>query len=198
MAYKRQSPTPISEGGTNNTIMTNTNGTVVYDGTSLGTIDPGMAGEVLTSFGSAAQPQFQPLSGAGSSWIGSAPGADSQISSNVGGSDLWVTSINYIGAIQFTNPVSPRFVFPFACILSNLYVVVTANTSSASVTSTIYVNNSPTTITVGPIGAGVTGTFSDLTHTVMVAAGDTMILVSTQCGANAQRVNGSFTIQVTP
>ena len=83
MAYKRQSPTPIAESGTNSTALAHTNGTIIYDGTSLVTIDPGMAGEVLTSFGAGASPQFQPLSGAGASWIGSAGGADSQISSNI-------------------------------------------------------------------------------------------------------------------
>ncbi len=44
MAYKRTSPQPIAEGGTNATTMTNTNGTLYYDGTSVATVAPGTSG----------------------------------------------------------------------------------------------------------------------------------------------------------
>lgn len=58
-AYKRQSPQPIIEGGTNATSMTNTDGVVYYDGTKLNTTTVGTATNVLTSNGAGLAPTFQ-------------------------------------------------------------------------------------------------------------------------------------------
>lgn len=67
MAYKQKSPVPIIEGGTNAQTFIDNNGTVIYDGTLLKTINPGTATDVLTSNNGSIAPNFQPLSaGSGS------------------------------------------------------------------------------------------------------------------------------------
>lgn len=65
MAYKRISPTPIIEGGTNATSMTTTDGVVYYDGTRLVTTAVGTATNVLTSNGAGLAPTFQSAGGGG-------------------------------------------------------------------------------------------------------------------------------------
>lgn len=65
MAYKRTSPMPIAEGGTNATVMTNTDGIVYYDGTALVTTAVGAATQVLTSNGAGLAPTFQAAGGGG-------------------------------------------------------------------------------------------------------------------------------------
>ena len=62
MSYKRISPTPIIEGGTNATSMANTDGVVYYDGTRLVTTAVGTATNVLTSNGVGLAPTFQTVS----------------------------------------------------------------------------------------------------------------------------------------
>lgn len=63
MAYKRISPIPISEGGTNATTMATTDGTVYYDGTRLVTTATGTSGQVLTSAGPGVAPSYASISG---------------------------------------------------------------------------------------------------------------------------------------
>ena len=115
MAYKRQSPTPIAESGINYISQTDTNGTIIFDGTGLSTINPGTSGSVLTSMGSAAAPSFEPLAGSGSSWIGSAGGTNAQISINNGlGGAFYNSSINASAAVPAAAPTENLFIFPFA------------------------------------------------------------------------------------
>jgi hypothetical protein len=197
MAYKRQSPVPIAESGTNYISQSNVNGTIIFDGTGLSSLPTGVSGWVLTSIGPGSSPEFQPLAGSGSSWIGSAQGRDSQISNWDGISPFWTVSIFSLGAYQQGNSIQPIFPFPFACIISNLYVVVTANNSSNITSSFININGSNTSLGV-TIPANTVGTFSDTTHSVTVMAGDLMYLVSNQTGGMTQIVNGAFTIQITP
>jgi len=59
MAYKRTSPLPIEEGGTNAVTMGTTDGVVYYDGTSLVTTSAGTANQVLTSNGAGVAPTYQ-------------------------------------------------------------------------------------------------------------------------------------------
>jgi hypothetical protein len=59
MAYKRNSPIPIVEGGTNATSMANTDGVVYFDGTTLNTTAVGSATQILTSNGAGMAPTFQ-------------------------------------------------------------------------------------------------------------------------------------------
>ena len=61
MAYKRISPMPIVEGGTNATSMATTDGTVYYDGTRLVTTATGTTGQVLTSAGAGVAPSYSSL-----------------------------------------------------------------------------------------------------------------------------------------
>lgn len=63
MAYKRISPIPIAEGGTNTTSLATTDGVVYYDGTKLVTTAVGSATQVLTSNGAGVAPTFQAVSG---------------------------------------------------------------------------------------------------------------------------------------
>jgi len=65
MSYKRVSPTPVIEGGTNATSMTNTDGVVFFNGTSLATTAVGTATHVLTSNGAGNAPTFQAGGGGG-------------------------------------------------------------------------------------------------------------------------------------
>lgn len=67
MAFKRRSPQPIIEGGTNTQSFTHVFGVAFYDGTGLNNVEPGTNGYVLTSNGAAA-PSFQPAGSASFSW----------------------------------------------------------------------------------------------------------------------------------
>jgi stage V sporulation protein SpoVS len=64
MSYKRLSPQPIIEGGTNTQSFTHAFGVAYYDGGALNNIDPGLNNYVLTSNGSSA-PSFQAVSASG-------------------------------------------------------------------------------------------------------------------------------------
>lgn len=59
MTYKRISPAPVSEGGTNASSMANTYGVNYYDGTRIVTTTVGTATHVLTSNGVGVAPTFQ-------------------------------------------------------------------------------------------------------------------------------------------
>jgi transcription elongation factor len=65
MAYKRISPVPIIEGGTNAVTMATTDGVVFFDGTRLVTTAVGSATQVLTSNGAGVAPTFQAAGGGG-------------------------------------------------------------------------------------------------------------------------------------
>lgn len=66
MGYKRISPQPTTEGGTNATTFAVTDGTVIYDGTRLVTLaSVGTANQVLTSNGAGVAPSYQPVSASG-------------------------------------------------------------------------------------------------------------------------------------
>lgn len=198
MAYKRQSPAPILESGTNYSTQAHNNGTIVFDGTGLSSIDPAMSGWVLTSMGAGMIPAFQPLAGSGSSWIGSSPGELSQITVNLGlGAPTYHTSINSAGAVPSSDPTENLFVFPFACTISNLYVFVTGNSAGNTINSFININGSNTSITVS-IPSATSGLFTDLIHTTTVMAGDTLALVSNATASPGQVVNGQWFIEITP
>ncbi len=59
MSYKRTSPLPIVEGGTNATSMATTDGTAYYDGTRIVTTATGTSGLVLVSNGAGVAPTYQ-------------------------------------------------------------------------------------------------------------------------------------------
>lgn len=66
-AINTANPIAISSGGTGISSFAHTNGTVIYNGTDLVSINPGTLGQVLLSNGTSA-PSFQTVSGAGE-WI---------------------------------------------------------------------------------------------------------------------------------
>ena len=65
MAYKRQSPLPISEGGTNTSTMTNVDGIIYFDGTKFDTTTVGFRGDYLLLKGPGLRQFFPSSSGAG-------------------------------------------------------------------------------------------------------------------------------------
>ena len=66
MSYKRKSPQPIIEGGTNATSFATTDGTVIYDGTKLTTLaSTGTTGQALVSAGAGVAPAYGTLPVAG-------------------------------------------------------------------------------------------------------------------------------------
>ena len=74
MSYKRISPQPIIEGGTNASSMANTYGVNYFDGTSIVTTAVGTATHVLTSNGPGVAPTFQAKVGTVNGDSGSATG----------------------------------------------------------------------------------------------------------------------------
>ncbi len=67
MGYKRKSPQPIIEGGTNTQSFSHVFGTAFFDGTGLNNVAPGTSGFVLTSNG-INPPSFQPSGSASFAW----------------------------------------------------------------------------------------------------------------------------------
>lgn len=67
MGYKRKSPQPIIEGGTNTQSFTHVFGTAFFDGTGLNNVAPGTSGYVLTSQG-LNPPAFAPAGSASFAW----------------------------------------------------------------------------------------------------------------------------------
>jgi len=173
MAYKRQSPTPISESGTNAITMANAFGTICYDGTSLVSIDPGTSTEVLTSNGASMLPSYQPApTGGVISIFGACPIAGV----SPGRAFIALTSgttwrMPYAADASAGTQSNNQFPMPLAGTFSNLYVWVFSNSSTANVTMTLNVNSVNSALVV-TIPAGMTGTFSDLVHTVAVLAGN--------------------------
>jgi len=98
-AYKTKAPLPIAEGGTNTTSITNTNGTLYYNGTNVASVNPSTAGFVLTSNGAGSAPSFQANPGTGIALI------LIQTQTNAGGASLifipTTTYNNYL--VFFTN-----------------------------------------------------------------------------------------------
>lgn len=75
-------PFSIANGGTAASSMSNTNGTIYYDGSKLATVSPGTSGYVLTSNGSGSAPSFQ---AAGSGPAGAGSFGAQQATLSVGG-----------------------------------------------------------------------------------------------------------------
>ncbi|MCL5875790.1 MAG: tail fiber domain-containing protein [Candidatus Dependentiae bacterium] len=86
-------PVSIANGGTNATSMTNTNGTVYYDGTRLVTTTTGSLGQVLTSNGAAA-PTYQSLSAIGA------------VTSVTGGTGITITGTATAPVVNLNTPVT--------------------------------------------------------------------------------------------
>ncbi len=181
MAYKRQSPTPIAEGGTNTIVMNDNNGTVYYDGSSLATTNVGLATQVLTSNGAMMAPTYQPSPTAGViSIFGSTP---------IAGVSPGRAFIALTTGISWRMPFgadasvgtqsSNQLPMPLAGTFSNLYVWVFSNSSTVDVTMTLNVNSVNSALVV-TIPAGMTGTFSDTANSAAVVAGDFVQLEGSQ------------------
>lgn len=176
MAYKRQSPIPIIEGGTNAQSMATTDGVVYYDGTRLVTTSTGTAGQVLTSNGAAA-PTYQNSSGGtgvGVSVIGTA-----NANATVGPTN-WIAPF---GAFSTPTQSLAQYACPTSGVLKNLYVNCENNPSTIDFTVTLNVNSGNTALTT-TIPALTTGEFTDLTHSVSVAQGDLLQFEITTAATN--------------
>lgn len=159
-------PVSIANGGTNASSMTNSHGSVYYDGSKLASVDPGNSGQVLTSNGSSSAPSYQSLAASvGNSVISTA---------NPGFSLATIASTSYIAPWANSVSLSPTLmqsIVPSSGSISNMYVWVSANLSTSAITVTLNVNGSNSSLTVS-VPALTTGTFSDTTHSVSVSAGD--------------------------
>jgi hypothetical protein len=192
MAYKRISPTPIVEGGTNATAMATQDGVVYFDGTRLVTTGAGTNAQVLTSNGAGVAPTFQNAGASGSSvmicGVGGTSNPGTVYYPLTGGFTVPSVYANY--NIQTCLPqgiystgsavssvVNVSGIFAANGTAANLFGYIYSNNSSASVTVTLYKNNVATALTF-TIPGNTTGTFSDTTHSVaFTGASDTALLV---------------------
>ncbi len=198
MAYKRISPLPIVEGGSNASTLATTNGTLYFDGTRLVTTATGTAGQRLTSNGAAA-PTYQNAGGGG----GSTSFMISRLNGGFTGGD--VISLNdginpnFYGAIfgfgsQGDSATDYQFPVPISGTLSNLYVSVLSNGSGNAITYSLWHNGSTTALAV-TIGAGATGLFTNTATSVAVNAGDRIQFIATSTASGGQIVRGHTTVQ---
>lgn len=96
----------------------------------------------------------------------------------------------YLGVSSVTQS-DAQFITPVPGTLSKLFIHVAANTSTTDVSLTVNVNNVATAITVN-ITALTTGTFSDITHTAAVVAGD--LIQFEASGSTVGPVSGAISI----
>ena len=96
LAINITAPVSIANGGTNATSMTNTDGVVYYNGTSLVTTAVGSATQVLTSNGSGMAPTFQNASG------GSGITTIDGDTGSVTGSTVTITGASSGGTVEFS------------------------------------------------------------------------------------------------
>jgi hypothetical protein len=179
MAYKRISPMPIVEGGTNAQSYTS-DGVVYYDGTKLNSTSAGTAGQILLSQGGAGNPPiFGASSASGNMVISSVGRIISTGSQNLPliGSD----GTQFVGFVAYTSAFT---IMPTAGTFNNLSVYLAVNTSAANTVITLSINNVLTSITV-TVPASTTGVFQDLVHNASCNAGDLVGYMATNSSASA-------------
>lgn len=149
----------------------------------------GTSGQVLTSNGAGALPTFQ----------NAATGA-----AIIGGGTQALT-ISQATTVYF-NPVYPNnsdttesnwdFPIPKAGTLKNFYVRVKSNTANQACTLTIRKNGADTALTL-TVPSSTSGTFSDTSNTVSVAAGDLITIkdVSTTTSGTATLISCSMVLE---
>jgi hypothetical protein len=194
MAYKRQSPGPISEGYTNALSMANTNGTAYFDGTKVNTVNPGTALQILKSNGAGMAPTFQSSSGgSGVSIIGFTSQNDISPNRYL----ATTTTDSYLAPFGFRNPGADSsgsniVICPLTGTFSNMYVYISQNLSTTDVTFNLITNGINSLIAV-TVPAGTTGLFSDTTHSIGITAAQTVQMFCQQ--ATTGNVYGSISIQ---
>jgi hypothetical protein len=192
MAYKRPSPAPITEGGTNATSMATVDGTAYFDGTKVVVTATGTALQVLTSNGAGMVPTYQtPSAGSGMSILGITN--QNQISPNQPLSNTGSDAYTAIFGFQRTDVSSANnlTICPVSGTLSNMYVYITQNNSTTNIAVTMMVNGSASAITV-TVPATSTGLFSDTTHTAAITAGQSTQLKVQQ--ATTGNIYGSVSL----
>lgn len=191
MAYKRQSPLPIVEGGSNAQSLATTDGVIYFDGTRLVTTAVGTAGQVLTSQGAGSPPIFQSMAGAGTISIISTGGRTS-ISSGAGAGTSYSIPYSQEGSRSSgLTQTQSQFPIPVSGTLSNMYVYIDTNTCGD--TNIILNINLVNTIVNIAVPGATTGILSDLVHSVAITAGD---LIQFECTANGL-MNAQVVIQIT-
>lgn len=107
MGYRQRSPLPIINGGTNTETLTNTNGTLVYNGTSVATVAPGTAGFVLTSNGAGSVPSYQTAGSGGIVILDGDTGAATGTTVTIaGGSNMTTSATGTTLTVDLDNTVS--------------------------------------------------------------------------------------------
>lgn len=200
MAYKRQSPMPIVEGGTNTTSLTTTDGVIYFDGTELNTSNVGTSTQVFTSRGAGASPQFQTISSVGGVSLIATSG---QTILGTPGSTNWTIpySQNESAPGDPTGPsqAQSQFPMPVAGTLSNMYIYFNNSVSFMSSNATITLNKNQvnTSLTITVIPSVFPAIFSNTVNTVSVAAGD---LIQFECSSFTSTrgvLTGQIVLQLT-
>ncbi len=80
-------------------------------------------------------------------------------------------------------------VMPRAATAKNLQIRIRANASNGATTFTLYKNGAATALTL-TVGAGLTGTFADDTHTVALVKGDIITIEGANAGTGNCELSG--------
>lgn len=191
MSYKRISPLPVTDGGTNAQSFTaysqvcggtTTTGALQAASTGIGT-----QGFVLTSTGSSSLPQWK--TSIANSTVGS---SNNTIISSTSAANFIAIPTSASPAINATES-NVQVVIPYNCTAQNLYAVISANSSTANLTLKLRQNGNDTTLTT-TITASSAGTFSDTSHSVSLSAGDLINFSISQ--ATTGNATGSITMQL--
>lgn len=164
---------------------------VVNSSNQIGAVTPGTTGQVLTSNGAGANPSWQSLGSI-------LPLQSIMIANNDQGGLNILAGVTYVifgsGASSSLNTFA--IVAPTNGTFSKMYVYVVINGDSASNSATMQVNGAtPAGSLSATYGAGATGQFTDLIHTVTVVAGDLVNFQMTQ--ATTGQTTGSISVVFT-
>lgn len=194
-AWNSSIPVEISKGGTNASSMANTNGTVIFDGTSLVTVDPSTSGFVLTSNGASA-PTFQAGGGGGTkasfyAYIPdqfNATGDGTFYNFGFSGESLTLSNIGsaYDTATGFfTAPATGNYCFQFGIYLNNCTIAgeIQTNIGNAISGAALFFSatRAPSNVDFTSYGSGVlNATAGDIIYfsfgaTGEIAATDTIV-----------------------
>jgi hypothetical protein len=179
----------VANGGTGKTSFTAY--APITGGTSstnpLQSADSGISnvGYVLTSTGNASLPTWQAVSGGNGKMVFTiGPVAlNNAISAQY-------SVFNYNGQSTI-GPYTSSTLIPYAGTISTMYMIVADNANTATANFTIMKNGVDQSMTIA-VGAGATGTFTDLTHSFSVAAGDVICLHADH--ATTGTTNGSLSV----
>lgn len=143
----------------------------------------GTSGQALLSNGAGALPTFQALTSTMMLGASGTGGLHSTVKQ-------WIAPF---GSTVSTTQAAADMVVPFSGTVSNLYVRLSANSSTSNVTVTVN-KNGVNTVLVATCTANTTGTFSDTSDSFTVVAGD-RIQFELSAGSVASSTTGNISVQ---